>query len=397
MTLTLNRVLNSVVNGARRLSRRQSLPHPARSIESRPLRIAFMTTVGRNVGDEFIREGIRSCLDDIGRDYLPFYVDKSDLTTLHRWQLDEQEALGDKFREADLIIHAGAPAFWHLGVSTCYNESWVKQLWEDRIFKLAPQKRVFNLGIGTCQPREDDSATLLNDPQCVEFIRRVVNSARLTTVRDRLTSQIFESLGLHAELLPCPAFLAARRVNGGIAKPPRDVLAVNLMELGGHYLLKSEYDPKRWSDVILQTLPQLRKNHRLLFVAHNEAEVRFLRYCNQPDEEIFHSKDYRDYLTLYSEVAGIVSNRVHGAVCVAGFGRPAVLVGTDSRIGVARPIGIPAIDACEVTSDWIVQSLQQQMDHRDTVMAERIQRRESVASAYIRLLREQFEIGQELP
>jgi len=79
------------------------------------MRIAFMTTVGRNVGDEFIREGIRSFFDDAVESYEPFYVDKHDLTTLHRRVLDEQSDLSDKFRDADVIVQAGAPVYWNNG------------------------------------------------------------------------------------------------------------------------------------------------------------------------------------------------------------------------------------------------------------------------------------------
>jgi hypothetical protein len=78
---------------------------------------------------------------------------------------------------------------------------------------------------------------------------------------------------------------------------------------------------------------------------------------------------------------------VHAAVCVAGFGRPAVIVGNDSRIGIARPIGIPAIDASAATADWIVDSLNQQMDRREALMAERIELRESSAKRYAGLIR----------
>src|SRR5687768_5857451 len=60
---------------------------PAR--RARPPRVAFMTTVGKNVGDDFIREGICSILDDAIGPYEPFYVNKHDLSTLGRPLLDE--------------------------------------------------------------------------------------------------------------------------------------------------------------------------------------------------------------------------------------------------------------------------------------------------------------------
>jgi hypothetical protein len=359
----------------------------------RPPRVAFMTTVGKNVGDEFIREGIRSFLDEVFGDggYDPYYVNKHDLTTLHRPLLDEIEPLTDKFRDADILVQAGAPVFWHLGESRCYREDWVQALWHQRVFRLAADKPFLNLGAGSCQRDESDERPLLEDVECRDFIRTVGRCSRLTTARDPLTSRVLSRLGLAHELLPCPALHAARRLGGGHTPPAGEVLAVNLMELAGHYLLKPENDPRRWSNVVLATLPQLRERFRLLFVAHDEAEVRFQRYCNRPDEMIFYSPDYRDYLSVYSRVAGVVANRVHGAVCAAGFGRPAVLVGTDSRIGIARPIGIPAIDSSRVTPEWIIKSLDEQMARRDEVMQQRLALREASAAEYVRLIRERLE------
>lgn len=366
-------------------------PRPARLAAQmgRPPRVAFMTTVGRNVGDEFIREGICSLLADAIGPFDPYYVNKHDLTTLGRPLLDEMGLVPDKFAAADLIVQAGAPVFWRLGESRCYREEWVAALWHERIFPLSATKPFFNIGAGTCQAREGELGPLLDDPECVAFVREVGACAALTTARDPLTHALLAHLGVDHELLPCPAFHAARRVNAGRPVPARPVLAVNLMELGGHYLLKpAENDPHRWSDLVLEMLPKLRPRYELVFVAHDEAEVRFLRHCNYPHEMIFHSTDYRDYLSLYSRVSGIVANRVHAAVCVAGFGRPAVVLGTDSRIGICRPIGVPAIDTSEATSDWVVESLERQMDRREELLAERLALREASARRYATLIRE---------
>jgi hypothetical protein len=365
---------------------------PAARAARRIPRVAFMTTVGKNVGDEFIREGIMSILADAIGAFEPLYVNKHDLASLSRPLLDEIGVYADKFAAADLIVQAGAPVFWHLGESRCYREDWVRALWHERIFPLSQDKPFLNLGAGTCQSREGEVEPLVGDAECVEFVRRVGRCAVVTTARDPLTSELMTRVGDCGEhaLLPCPAFHAARRVNAGRPVAARPVLAVNLMELAGHYMLKAENDPRRWSEVILATLPRLRERFELVFVAHDEAEVRFLRHCNYPHEMIFFSADYRDYVSLYSRVAGIVANRVHAAVCVAGFGRPAVVVGNDSRIGICRPIGIPAIDACEVTSDWIVDALDAQAGRRDALLEERLTLREESARRYATLIRDRL-------
>jgi hypothetical protein len=343
-----------------------------------------MTTVGRNVGDEFIREGIRSFFDDIFGSYEPYYVDKHDLTTLQRRVYDEAETLADKFAQADIIVQAGAPVYWNNGTYKSYNETWSRVLWFDRIFKLGRRKIVLNLGAGAGQKSEDDLQTLLADPQLIEFAQQAAAACRWTTTRDPLASEFLHTCNIAHDLLPCPAFHAARRF--GIHENPPDhngLLAVNLMPRAGHYRLKPQTDEAQWRNVIEKTLPRLRADHRLIFVAHDDAEAQFASQFIQHGESLFHATDYRDYIAFYGRVKGIVANRVHGAVCVAGFGRAAVIVGNDARIGIARPIGIPAIDSAEASADWIVDALHQQLDNAERLARRRLSLREESAWRYV--------------
>jgi len=355
--------------------------------DARPLRIAFMTTVGRNVGDEFIREGIHSFFDDCLPAYDCYYVDKHDLTTLQRPLYDEIEQLTDKFREADVIVQAGAPVYWSNGEHTSTTAEWAQPLWYERIFALAGQKLVLNLGAGAGQKSEDDLDPLMSDANVTDFARRAGRACAWTTVRDGLADEYLSRIGVKHVLLPCPAFHAARRVTGiGTPPPPSDVLAVNLMKLAGHYRLKPQTNADQWRGVIDELLPRLRKQHKLLFVAHDDAEAEFQSSLAERGESIFLAKDYRDYLSVYSRVKGIVANRVHGAIAVAGFGRPAVIVGNDCRIGIARPIGVPARDSAEASADWIVKSLEDQFAAGAKLATERLELRDASASKYVRKL-----------
>jgi hypothetical protein len=355
----------------------------------RPLRVAFMTTVGRNVGDEFIREGIRSFFDELLPRYKSYYVCKHDLSTLSKPVYDEPEMLADKFRDADVIVQAGAPVYWSNGRFKSHNSEWAKDLWFDRIFPLGGEKLILNLGAGAGQKSEDDLETLLGDAELADFARRAGEACGWTTVRDPLASSYLNAIGVEHELIPCPAFHAARRVCGiGAAPPPPDdVLAVNLMKLAGHYRLKPTTDAGQWRGVIDELLPRLRKHHRLLFVAHDQAEADFQQALAGRGEEVFLSSDYRDYLKLYGRVTGIVANRVHAGVTVAGFGRPAVIIGNDCRIGIARPIGIPAIDSADASADWIVSALGEQFRQATALSATRLAIQETSARRYVSRLR----------
>jgi polysaccharide pyruvyl transferase WcaK-like protein len=140
--------------------------------------------------------------------------------------------------------------------------------------------------------------------------------------------------------------------------------------------------------VVEAVLPRLRERHKLLFVARDQPEADFQREFAQPGEMVFLSNDFRDYVSLYSRVKGIFANRVHGAVCVAGFGRPAVIVGTDSRIAIGRPIGIPAIDSSEVTPQWILDRLDEQFQRGPSLGRQLLKLREDTAKQYVKRLRE---------
>lgn len=382
---------------------RQRIQLPARTmpegiIMPNPLKIAFMTTVGRNVGDEFIREGIRSFFDDVlGNTYEPLYVDKHDLTTLNRRVLDEATSVSDKFRDADVIVQAGAPVYWCNGRFRSYNAEWAQELWIDRIFKLGRNKTIFNLGAGAGQKSEHDIDTLLGDPQLIDFAEQAGRACAWTTARDPLASKFLTGCKVEHELLPCPAFHAARRVTGrGAAPKPNNLLAINLMPKAGHYRLKPETDEQQWQAVIAEILPKLRTDHKLLFVAHDQLEADFAKTLALGSESIFFSPDYRDYLGVYSRVKGIVANRVHGAVLVSGFGRPAVIIGNDARIGIARPIGIPAKDSSETTADWILDSLASQFSEGAKLSKHRLALREESAFRYISKIRELLLNSQEL-
>ncbi|HRK32600.1 MAG TPA: polysaccharide pyruvyl transferase family protein, partial [Tepidisphaeraceae bacterium] len=298
--------------------------------------------------------------------------------------------LTDKFADADVIVQCGAPVYWHNGKHRSYTADWHNALWEDRIFKLSGAKVILNLGAGAGQGSVDDLATMLDDATLCAFARAAGAACRVTTTRDPLASQFLHALEVGHALLPCPAFHAALRFNAGRQFQPRDVLAVNLMPLAGHFKLKPETNPARWQQVIAETLPILRRDHQLVFVAHNPAEREFQESLCRGSEAVFYSDDYRDYLSIYARAKGIVSNRVHAAVVVAGFGRPAVLVGNDARLGIATPIGIPAADSSVADAGWIVRSINEQLNDAHNIFIQRRALQSDSARAY------QIHLGEAL-
>jgi 2-polyprenyl-3-methyl-5-hydroxy-6-metoxy-1,4-benzoquinol methylase len=305
-------------------------------------KVGFLTSLGVNVGDEFIREGIRAALDRTGTPYCPFYVHKLDGRSLSEPCEDEPFAVEDKYWDSDVFIQAGAPVYWHLlnGASTSLTSAWHEWMWNARILAQANRRHpIFvNLGAGSCQPLGDDGSSFLQDTGCADFALRAARRAAATTVRDPLAARMLKALDIPFRDLPCPAFLAAARRR--IRPAGTGTVGVNLMPLAGHYRLDPRFREDAWFRKCTSLVHQLRKLGTLLFVAHDDAEAAFMARFRGFGERVFQSAAWRDYLDVYNTCSLVFANRVHGAVCAAGFGIPAVIVGNDSRASIGDYIGI---------------------------------------------------------
>jgi len=346
------------------------------------------------VGDEFIREGICSFLDETIENWEPFYVNKVDLSSLYEPREDETITLNDKFRDSDIIIQAGAPVYWNFLNSSSYNVDWAEELWQNRIFRLGSEKPIFNIAAGSCQPYPDFAKTFLSDPMCIQFAKDVSSACIWTSVRDPLASQILYALGIEHEVLPCTAFHAARRTN--FRADCGEVIGINLMSLGGHFKLNDAIDEDAWKTKIEAFLPKIRQYHRLLFIAHDVSEKKFMDQFLGPGEIIFCSSCWRDYLPVYAKCAATIANRVHGAVCAAGFGRPSIILGNDTRLLIGDYIGIPSCYIIEVSPEEIVDMLEAGLGDQKNEKARLLTLREESASRYREAILESLDMFQGL-
>ena len=315
-------------------------------------KIAFMTTLGVNVGDEFIREGIFSFFDEIFASWTPFYVNKHDLLSLRgiasgRVDHPGQQVPGcgyncSKRRSGLLENRREFQLFCRMGrgvVGKAHFCAW-------------PAKADFE----HCGRRLSALSRFRPHFSIRSSLRGICSKSRrrlpMDVCRDPLASQILCALGIEHEALPCAALHAARRTNfkgtfGG-------VVGVNLMPLGGHFRLRDDFDDDVWNAVCQALVKLLRKHHRLLFIAHDASEKAFMERYRSEGEVIFLSGSWRDYLHVYAKSSAVVSNRVHGAVCAAGFGRPAVIIGNDTRLMIGDFIGIPSLYAMEAKAGQVV-------------------------------------------
>lgn len=323
------------------------------------LKIGFMTTLGVNVGDEFIREGIRFVLDGFSPAYAPLYVNKHDSKSLHEPYEDESGIYQDKYWQSDLFIQSGAPVYWHLhdGQSTSLTSEWHQWLWLDRILAKSekPQPAFINLGAGSTFPFGDRGTNFVADPLCRQFAIESARRAMLTTVRDRVASDILREIGIEHRLMACPAFLAASRHT----KPQyrKGSIGVNLMPFAGHGFGRKEFDPKVWRNKAIEVCQKLRSFGRLVFICHDRKEVEYASDFAQQTERVFFAPTWRSYLDIYSACEMVVANRVHGAVLAAGFGVPGIIIGSDTRALIGEPIGLSVFNERDlIPSDIVARS-----------------------------------------
>jgi hypothetical protein len=319
--------------------------------------VAFITTLSHNVGDDLVRDGISFLLEKaIGR-FQPSLIHKHiPVTTRPEFEWVYTSGLTkvldvlprfrgnglskfidllpvrqstDKVLNCELLVQAGAPVYWCFadGYGSHENE-WFHPLIRKRLHRFQQGTPFLNIGAGTCQPFRSDGSEFHENSACLEYIRELHEAATLTTVRDRLAQSLLHDLGIPSQLIPCPS-LFARDFHHVQPGPPAFV-ALNFMSLGGHYDLSQGIDSARWLTVFREFTGRVQHRTRCVMVCHSKAEERMAKR-HFPGIPRFIGTSSADYLDFYSRAGVFVGSRLHGAYAVASFGRPAFVVGADTR------------------------------------------------------------------
>lgn len=359
------------------------------------MRIGFMTTINQNVGDDFIREGIRNILESMKISYTPLYVNKHNKKSLWESYEDESEVVSDKYRYSDFFIQSGTPVYWshENGKHSSLTSEWYGWLWQDRI--LSPKgkhPRFINLGAGSCQPWGENGDKFLENKGCCEYTKAAAARSELTTVRDPVASYILTSLGIKHETLACPAFLAGLRHR----RVARDrVIGINLMAVGGHWDLRDIFDKSSWQNKCKRLCNLLRDQGKLVFICHDELEQKFAEKFAKSDERVFLSTEWRKYFDMFTGCSVLVANRVHGAVCAAGLGVPSIILGNDTRARIGEYVGIPFLDSQELNPEQIADMVRERLNNRATFSEKLLANQQTTLKSYQKLLAPFFGVPVE--
>lgn len=351
-----------------------------------PLKIGFLTTLNVNIGDEFIRQGIRHCLDRVGVPWIPFFVNKHDARSLVEPRDGEVDRISNKLLEVDVFIQSGSPVYWHHGEHGHRSTmaEWHEWVWEKGLLSSVEEPELLNLGAGSCQPWADTGESFVGDPECARFAQRAAARSRLTTVRDSVASNILTQLGVPHHCLPCPAFLAAASLT--TQSRAGSLIGINVMPKGGHFEFKTSISTLAWVRRLHDMLQRLRKEGHLLFICHSIEEKLFAEMFAEGGEQVFYSSNFRDYLEMFRMLSCIFSNRVHAAVTAAGFGVPGVIAGTDTRVQIGEWLGLDALHSPEMNSaeaaGMVADLLRKRHEHRERLLC----LREEVEAKYLEIL-----------
>jgi hypothetical protein len=372
------------------------------------MRITFITTIDYNVGDDFVREGLKYLIKSVLHNEELFFENihkhspitvrngfewfknlKLSKFTFPSQKLDRLLPLWisrDKILETDLLIQSGAPVYWcHKDFgSHCSENEWYETLIKRR-FKKNRKAKLINIGAGTCQSYNSDGSEFLECTNDVKYIKEFYNLSSLTTVRDKLAKKVLNNLGLKPVLLPCPSIFAIDEYKMN-AKEKKYVI-INFMNLGGHFSFGKKIESEKWYNELLKVYKELKRKEEILFVCHNKNEIEDAIKIDK-NANIFFSKNFLDYMKIYSQGKFGIMNRVHGAFLMASYGTPSVIIGNDSRARMSEEIGLDNIFVNDVDADFILKRYNKHINNPDYYSNKFREIKEIALSQYIQILSE---------
>lgn len=316
---------------------------------------AIITTVRHNIGDDFVREGILFLLQSIGMlDGVELIHKHSPATAVYgRENLRNPlisrifepvfRTIGAKNRisDADILVQSGAPVYWcHADGPHCADNEWFDPLIRKRFMPDRRGRLFLNLAGGSCQRYDSDGSELENCPKCKSYIREFYDVCDLTLLRDDLARKMLNRAGRDAKVLPCASIFARDRF--GIKPEPGKFIVLNFMENGGHYTFGQEIDSKRWRNEFIRISHEISRIGRVVVACHTPQEEELAKTLVPYLEHFLVPNDYLEFMKFYAQAKWGIMNRVHGAFMMASFGKPAVVIGSDSRAKIIENLSLPS-------------------------------------------------------
>ncbi|MGV9721981.1 hypothetical protein [Nocardia beijingensis] len=346
------------------------------------VRVALLTTVGRNPGDERIADGVIRLFRSFAPPTVPTFwrISKHDpLSMFHlagvrrEWLIRRPPGLlveaGNRLRlnklhHADLIVHCGTPLLWN----GCEDGGWVDPVLERSIHTRRRTAPIVNVGLGASYPWESQPSSLAEPT--VAYARQLCTPALINTVRDAAAQSLFQGAGIEDVMVtPCPSLFSL--TDAGASAPARPIVLLNCMRLGGHYDGGQGIDAAGWLREMRRFVGMLGKagiDHVFAPIGRPEREL--VAECF-PGSRTVQVESLEQLNAAATGISFAVVNRLHLAIPLAGVGISSFLVGNDSRMRSTEPLGLPSSYVKAVTAERLMEITSQALADR-TVERERL-------------------------
>ncbi len=317
----------------------------------------YITTTSHNIGDDFVREGLIHLLEQAGVKGKNLFVHKHSPITAtyglewirknkiskHLTPITKILRLKNRIDDADLLIQSGAPIYWcHPGESHCSTNEWFEPLIKGLFINSRRNRKFFNLGGGSCQTYFSDGSEFLKCEKCLSYIKELYDICDLTILRDALAQNILSRTGRHAKVLPCPSIFAKSRFGFNSFSQGGDYIVLNFMENGGHFTFGQKIDSLAWETAFKQLVSSTEKMGKVVIACHTKEESSLAARIAPSTERFLIPNDHVGFIKFYSRAKWGILNRVHGAFMLASFGKPAAVIGSDSRARMIENLKLPS-------------------------------------------------------
>ncbi len=312
-----------------------------------------ITTVRHNIGDDFVREGILFLLDSIGALGDVELVHKhSPITGVYGWEklrehryskrvepvLRVMEAK-NRISRADLLVQSGAPVYWcHEPHTHCADNEWFDPLIRKRFLPDRRGRPFISLASGSCQRDHSDGSETC--PRGNAYIQAFFDACDLTLLRDELAKKMLNSAGRDADVLPCTSIFARDHLK--LAPESGEYIVLNFMENGGHFTFGQDLDTQQWREQFKMLAREATRIGRVVLACHSREEEYLAKELAPDLERFLVPNEHVAFMQFYARAKWGVMNRVHGAFMMASLGKPAVVVGNDSRARMIEHLELPS-------------------------------------------------------
>lgn len=374
-------------------------------VVSKAIRASIISTLRHNVGDDFVREGIVSLLQDALAQERPestLEVDvihkHSPVTTIYGLErirslrlsrliepVTRALHLPDRIGRADILVQSGAPIYWcHENGSRCENNEWFDPLVRRRFLPERCGRKFFNIAGGSCQRYHSDASEMVQFPETLAYIAEFFDVCDLTTLRDAHARRMLNAAGRDAEVLPCTSIYARDQLQ--IVPEAGEYIVLNFMENGGHFTFGQTIDKARWRNNFRRIYALASRMGRVVAACHSPAERDLVREVVPDIEAFIVPGDHVEFMKFYARARFGIVNRVHAGFMLASFGKPVAVIGTDTRALMIANLGLPSYFVEDVTDP---EPIVEQTAAREVGYREEIEHiRKTTRARYIKLLAE---------